>query len=489
VHPLPDFNFPLEALLALDDIGTRPALSTAQSSLSGTNLSRITRGFASRLAQFGVNRETTLLVSFQDGVQTVIAALAASLLGARWTIYDPNLPYKLLHNLRIVSDGKLKVTSATPHAVADRHWFSGAGADGRVFPGYTSATDVCGIAPSSGTTGTPKYMERMAGSLAIEFATFDRRKSGGYFGDDSFVSARFPVGSFLGFQQVLVVLLAGGRLMLANPADKLQGELAAMAGAGVTHVLSSPSQVSALCADAPELDRKFKSLLVAGAMVTPTMLRHWLRYFESVRIGYTSRESAGLGFAHLTEVVDTRDLAYELDKSGEVQVVDEEGRVLAPGQTGILRFRRPYMVTSYIGAPEASAEAFRDGWFHPGDLGHLDAQGRLHVTGRQHDQINLGGVKFNAAAVDAAAAGIDGVEAAMCFSAERGDGLNELKLCLALRPGVALADIAQPIRLAVKGAVHVNVVAIYEVPNILANENGKPLRMYGPTLTANLLAV
>jgi acyl-coenzyme A synthetase/AMP-(fatty) acid ligase len=226
-----DFNFPLTTLDALDRLGDTPALSTYQSALSGRTLARITRGFARRLAQFGVNRDTTLLISFADGVQTVIAAIAASLLGARWAIYEEGLPFRLLRNLRIVSDGRLQVTGTVPHAVADRDWFSGAGAEGAAFPGYASATDICAIASSSGTTGAPKYMERMAGSLAIEFAAIDQVMPGGYLGRDSVVSARFPIGSFLGFQQVLAVLLAGGRLMLANPGTRLQGELAQMAAA------------------------------------------------------------------------------------------------------------------------------------------------------------------------------------------------------------------------------------------------------------------
>jgi acyl-coenzyme A synthetase/AMP-(fatty) acid ligase len=376
-----------------------------------------------------------------------------------------------------------------PHAVVNRDWFSGTGAEGAAFPGYASAEDICAIASSSGTTGAPKYMERMAGSLAIEFAAVDQGTSGGYFSRGSVVSARFPIGSFLGFQQVLAVVLAGGRLMLANPATRLRGELAQMAASGVTHVLASPAQVMALCAEAPQLDRRFQSLLVAGAMVTPTMLRTWLRYFESVRIGYASRESAAVGFVKLDEVVDTRDLAYDMDERGEVQVVDADGTVLPPDTDGILRFRRKYMVTSYLGDAAASADVFRDGWFYSGDLGHLDARGRLHVTGRLFDQINLGGVKFNAAAVDAAAASVDGVEAAMCFAAERSDGLNELKLCLSLRPDADLAAIAPAVRLAVKQAVRANVAAIYEVPMIPANENGKPLRMYGPKLTSDLLSL
>ena len=49
------------------------------------------------------------------------------------------------------------------------------------------------------------------------------------------------------------------------------------------------------------------------------------------------------------------------------------------------------MFAGYYDNPEANAKAFRDGWFRTGDLGHLDAEGFLFITGRASDMYISGG--------------------------------------------------------------------------------------------------
>ncbi len=66
----------------------------------------------------------------------------------------------------------------------------------------------------------------------------------------------------------------------------------------------------------------------------------------------------------------------------DVQAVDAEDRPLPAGTEGILRIRSELCVDRYDDDPVASAQVFRDGWFYPGDLGAVSADGRLDVTGR-----------------------------------------------------------------------------------------------------------
>lgn len=70
--------------------------------------------------------------------------------------------------------------------------------------------------------------------------------------------------------------------------------------------------------------------------------------------------------------------------------IDDDGQVLLRG---------PMLFEGYDGEPDRTAAALRDGWFHTDDLGHLDADGRLHVDGRADDVIISGGVKVPAQAV------------------------------------------------------------------------------------------
>ena len=75
----------------------------------------------------------------------------------------------------------------------------------------------------------------------------------------------------------------------------------------------------------------------------------------------------------------------------EIAAFDAEGRRLGPGEQGELCTRGPAVFAGYYNNPEASAKALKDGWFHTGDLGHLDAEGFVYITGRASDMYISGG--------------------------------------------------------------------------------------------------
>jgi fatty-acyl-CoA synthase len=76
----------------------------------------------------------------------------------------------------------------------------------------------------------------------------------------------------------------------------------------------------------------------------------------------------------------------------ETRVVDAEMRDVAPGELGEVVYRSPQLCDGYWDMPEATAEAFRGGWFHSGDLVRIDEEGFMVVVDRIKDVINTGGV-------------------------------------------------------------------------------------------------
>ncbi len=75
----------------------------------------------------------------------------------------------------------------------------------------------------------------------------------------------------------------------------------------------------------------------------------------------------------------------------EIQIQGDSGQALAAGETGEICVIGPAVFAGYYDNPEANAKAFRDGWFRTGDLGHMDAQGFLYITGRASDMYISGG--------------------------------------------------------------------------------------------------
>ncbi|NLU84573.1 acyl-CoA synthetase [Rhodococcus sp. HNM0569] len=76
----------------------------------------------------------------------------------------------------------------------------------------------------------------------------------------------------------------------------------------------------------------------------------------------------------------------------EAKVVDAEGAEVPDGEPGEILYRSPQLCSGYWDKPEATDEAFRDGWFHSGDLVTRDAEGYVTVVDRIKDVINTGGI-------------------------------------------------------------------------------------------------
>ncbi|MGN6669327.1 MAG: AMP-binding protein, partial [Trinickia sp.] len=75
----------------------------------------------------------------------------------------------------------------------------------------------------------------------------------------------------------------------------------------------------------------------------------------------------------------------------DIAILDDAGRRLEPYETGEICVRGPAVMTGYDNNPDENTRAFRHGWFHTGDLGHLDPEGFLYITGRSSDMYISGG--------------------------------------------------------------------------------------------------
>jgi acyl-CoA synthetase (AMP-forming)/AMP-acid ligase II len=84
----------------------------------------------------------------------------------------------------------------------------------------------------------------------------------------------------------------------------------------------------------------------------------------------------------------------------KVRVIDENGGDLPAGEVGELLVSNPGKEREYFNDPDATSEAWRNGWLHTGDLARLDEDGYLYIVGRTKDVIIRGGNNVHASDVE-----------------------------------------------------------------------------------------
>jgi len=243
--------------------------------------------------------------------------------------------------------------------------------------GGARAEDTAVIIGTSGSTGTPKGVELSAAALLASARASLAR-----------VGARpaerwlccLPVTHVAGLQVLTRSLASGTEPVLAGRADART-----VAGSGCAHVSLVPTQLQRLLAEGGAAPLAgFSSVLLGAAAAPAALLRDARDAGIPVITTYGMSETCG------GCVYD----GFPLD--GVQAEVREDERIWIRG---------PVLFSGYYGGPAVAA----DGWFRTGDLGRLEASGRLTVRGRADDVINTGGYKVVPGEVAAAVASYPGV--------------------------------------------------------------------------------
>ena len=121
---------------------------------------------------------------------------------------------------------------------------------------------------------------------------------------------------------------------------------------------------------------KFWAMVVGAAPLDPELEAFWGRLGFLVVQGYGLTETAPI--VTLNHPLHAKRGAVGKPISGVEIKVAPDGEILVRGEN---------VTTGYFNAPEATREAFKDGWFHTGDIGELDAEGRLLIKGRKKEMI------------------------------------------------------------------------------------------------------
>jgi acyl-CoA synthetase (AMP-forming)/AMP-acid ligase II len=147
--------------------------------------------------------------------------------------------------------------------------------------------------------------------------------------------------------------------------------------------------------------------------------------------------------------------------------MDPLGNLLAADREGEIVVRGASVISGYLDEPEANQVCFRDGWFHTGDLGHLDSEGFLFITGRLKEMINRGGEKILPQGVEEVLMEHPAVAEAAVFAVAHSTLGEDVAAAVVLRDGAA----ASALELRQFAATR---LALFKVPRRIVLVDGIP---------------
>lgn len=259
---------------------------------------------------------------------------------------------------------------------------------------------------TSGTTARPKgvltshvsvYVALMSNALQLEHRRGD---------EFSIFPVVLPLFHTTALDTLtLPVLLTGGTVLLPSSFVAEQF-LDLVESHEATHVMLLPNMFSAVL-DSPSLaTRSLSSVRMCIYAMAPMPQE---RISQLASIFPNAEILLGSGQTEVVPATVFQFPSHQKTKSAswgppvvtvDAQIMDQSGRLLPPGETGEIVYRSPHVMAGYWNNPAANAGAFEHGWFHSGDLGHVDEEGVVWFTDRVKDIVKTGGENVSSVEVE-----------------------------------------------------------------------------------------
>ncbi|WP_246633207.1 long-chain-fatty-acid--CoA ligase [Pseudonocardia nigra] len=263
---------------------------------------------------------------------------------------------------------------------------------------------------TSGTTGFPKGAVLTHRNLLLH--AFSSMATLGTTGDDRVWLSAAPLFHIAGLSGMLPVLITGGKTVIPpsggfDPVAMVQ----LLVDEQVSSCFMVPAQWQAVCA-VPGLASydlsRLRRISWGAAPASTTLLRTMIDAFPQAEVCTAFGQTE---CSPVTTNLRGEDAIRKIGSVGtpminvEVRVVDDDMNDVPQGEVGEIVYRGPLVMTEYWNKPEETAEAFRGGWFHSGDLVRQDEDGYYYVVDRKKDMIISGGENIYCAEVENVLAG------------------------------------------------------------------------------------
>ncbi|WP_439104444.1 AMP-binding protein [Celeribacter marinus] len=263
--------------------------------------------------------------------------------------------------------------------------------------------DQCMLMYSSGTTGRPKGVIITHGMIHFS--------ASGSFGPcrtsaQSVSLAAMPLFHIAAMNVSCLPMFSIGATSVVMRTFEAEAVLSAISNPdfGITHTFAVPAAFNALRESASAETSDFSRLVtvISGAETVPEALVKWwgdrgVQILEGY--GLTETASAGCLLPH-SDVGRKHGSTGMPTMYGKIKIMKDDATEADADDLGEIWVRGPVVTPGYWNMPEATAEAFHDGWFKTGDIGRKDAEGYLYIEDRLKDMYISGGENVYPAEVE-----------------------------------------------------------------------------------------
>jgi acyl-CoA synthetase (AMP-forming)/AMP-acid ligase II len=259
---------------------------------------------------------------------------------------------------------------------------------------------------TSGTTSRPKGV--LTSHLSVHVAALSNALQVGHpRGDEWSVSPIvLPLFHTTALDTLLLPLLLTGGTAVLPQGFEPESFLDVVEQRRATHVMLLPMMYGALLAS-PTLARRDLSAvrlcIYAMAPMPPERIEAIAKAFPSAKVLLGSGQTECVPATVFQWPTHQATKAASWGPSAvtvETQVMGPSGELLATGETGEIVYRGPHVMSGYWNNGAANTAAFAHGWFHSGDVGHLDDQGVVWFTDRVKDMVKTGGENVSSVEVE-----------------------------------------------------------------------------------------
>ncbi|GAB26251.1 putative fatty-acid--CoA ligase [Gordonia polyisoprenivorans NBRC 16320 = JCM 10675] len=406
----------------------RPALRFLGQTTTWRQLDERSRAFGAALARRGVGFGDRVLMALLNRTEYVEAVLGANLIGAIPVPVNIRMSPAEVGYLITDSGARVIVTETLLAPLTQAAAASTGGIDHTIVVGGSEVPDhldyadliaedsadlpeidvpedtVALIMYTSGTTGKPKgamltHQNLQAQAVTTIAAAQDHS-------DADVASVVPPIFHIAGIAAFAPVFYRGVPAVIHplgafDPDDMLD----TLEREGTTSVFMVPAQWQAVCAAQRVRPRnlKLRTISWGAAPASDTVLNAMNESFPQA-LNMTAFGQTEM--SPVTCVLEGKDALRKIGSIGKVvpavtaRIVDPMMNDVAPGEVGEIVYRGPNLMKGYWQNPQATADAFRGGWFHSGDLVRQDEDGFLFVVDRAKDMIISGGENVYCAEVE-----------------------------------------------------------------------------------------